>query len=300
LSDINPQDFENLTYDILQTIGLKNLTWRTPGSDAGRDIEGEYYQPDISGSFIRQKWFIECKHYSSSIDWATVWKKIAHADSKNADFLLVATNSNPSPQCESEISNWNNQSHRVKIRFWRGYDFDRLLLTYPNVAQKFGVGNFKVEKISGISALAIENSKITSAAYLTHSFDQNPRLALIAASSISELIQVRIADLEQFGRYKSIPNLISASSVDGVIIYDSEDYCLSELTIRVINSVLSYLFKEPPKSKLNGNIWLFKFESTIKNNASLNSLIMKISLELNLEFLGILEEEKSIRFRIRQ
>jgi hypothetical protein len=96
-TNLSPYQFENLTYDLLQAAGLKRLVWRTPGSDGGRDIEGLYTAIDFSSYHYTQKWYIECKRYSSSIDWPTVWNKIAYADARKVDFLLLVTNSNPSP-----------------------------------------------------------------------------------------------------------------------------------------------------------------------------------------------------------
>jgi Restriction endonuclease len=91
-TDLSPHQFENLTVDLLQVAGLKRLVWRTLGPDGGRDIEGFYTSIDFSNYYYTKRWYIECKRYSSSIDWPTVWNKIAYADARKANFLLFVTN----------------------------------------------------------------------------------------------------------------------------------------------------------------------------------------------------------------
>src|SRR5689334_4421657 len=99
IARLSPGQFENLTFDCMKAAGLKNVVWRTPGADGGRDIEGYAFDRDLSGQDVVQKWYVECKLYSSSLDWPTIWNKISYADAQGADFLLVVTNSNPSPTC---------------------------------------------------------------------------------------------------------------------------------------------------------------------------------------------------------
>jgi len=53
-SDLAPSEFENFSFDILNAAGVRNLTWRTPGADGGRDIEGSIFVTDFSGSSVEQ------------------------------------------------------------------------------------------------------------------------------------------------------------------------------------------------------------------------------------------------------
>jgi hypothetical protein len=79
LKTLTPQDFENLTYDLLMLAGIRNLVWRTPGSDGGRDLEGLYNRVDFADGVVSEVWYFECKRYQSAIDWPTVFGKIAYA-----------------------------------------------------------------------------------------------------------------------------------------------------------------------------------------------------------------------------
>ncbi len=201
-------------FDCLRASGLRNLLWRTPGADGGRDIEGWRFVNDFSGQDTSQKWFIECKRYSNSLDWPTVWKKIAYADGHLADYLLVATNSNPSPACENEIARWNEGRRTPIIRFWRGYDLPRIIRSFPHIAVAYGLAtNIQTTDAAALSLSAIVTG-ITQAAYVSHSLGGDVSLGLEAGSYLSELLSHRLSDLERFGRFVPGAELQSAPAFD--------------------------------------------------------------------------------------
>jgi hypothetical protein len=217
ISSLSPTEFENLTYDLAQASGLRNLVWRTPGADGGRDIEGIAHLRDLTGHFSTQRWYVECKRYSASVDWPTVWKKIAYADVQGADVLLLCTNSNPSPDCESEIAKWNNDRRRPLIRVWRGYELAALLLEHNDIAIAYG--------LSGVLSPSVETHKIhgvigriLQAAYVTHTFEQDPFFALEAGSCLSELVSKRLAEYMGYGRFLDVPNDIDNLGFDWLVV----------------------------------------------------------------------------------
>lgn len=211
---LTPNEFENLAFDLLQAAGLRNLIWRTPGADGGRDIEGQYLVNDFSGAAALEKWYAECKRYSSPIDWPTLFGKIAYAEVLEADYLLLITNSNPSPQCETKISEWNAERRRVRVRVWRGYEMAQLLEAYPAVAAKYGL----LDKAAPIDVeflpLLLEINKVAQASYVALEFDQSPRSGLEMAASLSELISVRMAQLRAHGKILPVNVLQSAPDYD--------------------------------------------------------------------------------------
>jgi restriction endonuclease Mrr len=121
LKRLPPDAFENLTYDLLFLSGLRNLRWRTPSADGGRDIEGEFSVIDFSGETNVQKWYIECKRYAQTLNWPTVYEKLAIAENHHADYLLFVTTSNFSVPCRDEVER-HNKARRVKIRIWPFYE----------------------------------------------------------------------------------------------------------------------------------------------------------------------------------
>jgi Restriction endonuclease len=199
VAQMTARSFENLVFDLLQASGMMNLTWRTPGPDGGRDIEGITSSQDASGYSTHQRWYIECKRYTRSIGWPTVWEKIGYAENQNANFLLLVTNSNPSPRCETEISQWNAGRRSLKVRVWRGYDLDRLFTVYPSVAAKYGLRAEIAHLRSGLIELASELMKIVQSAYAAHGLARDVQPALEAAAALSELLSLRLDDLRRYG-----------------------------------------------------------------------------------------------------
>ncbi len=139
LKKLSPLNFENLIFDLLQDIGLKNTVWRTPGRDSGRDIQGEWFFSDLSGYNMHQVWYVECKKYSSSVSWPIVWEKISFAQSNSADVLLFTVTSSLSPQAVDEVNKWNSQKNRPVIRVWNGFDIVNKLKTAPLISIKYGL-----------------------------------------------------------------------------------------------------------------------------------------------------------------
>ena len=180
---------------------MKNVVWRTPGADGGRDIEGLSFVRDISGQDVVQKWYIECKLYSSSLDWPTIWNKIAHADAQGADFLLVVSNNNPSPMCETRIEEWNAARRRPVVRFWRGYDLPSFLNSHPRIAVMYGLSEGAERIDASVLPLSIVIAKTAQAAFLADSFGASPTIALEAAAALSELLSRRLDDLKKYGRF---------------------------------------------------------------------------------------------------
>jgi hypothetical protein len=190
ISKFEPRDFENLAFDLLQSAGMRNMVWRTPGADGGRDIEGQCVFNDLSGAITVQKWYVECKRYSSPVDWPTLWGKIAYADNQEADFLLLVTNSNPSPQCETQLSAWNAQRRRVQVRVWRGYEIANILDGYPAVATKYGLRDKPAPIDVEFLPLFIEVTKVAQASYTALELNADPGPGLEVAASLTELISL--------------------------------------------------------------------------------------------------------------
>ncbi|MER9233820.1 restriction endonuclease [Mesorhizobium sp. M0622] len=204
-ADISPLEFENFTYDILSAGGMRHLTWRTPGADGGRDLEGDVFTCDYSGFTNRERWYVECKRYAASLDWPLIYGKIAHADTNRADFLLVVTNSNPSPACETQISIWNEARRSPRIRVWRGYELHVLANRFPAIAAKYGLRPSPDSTVAEFLDLALEISKISQAAYAAVTLGTDATPAIEASSALSELFSVRARDMAEYGRFIPLP-----------------------------------------------------------------------------------------------
>ncbi len=191
LKRLSPTEFEHLTFDLAVMAGMRNVTWRTPGADNGRDIEGEVITTDFSGAIQFDRWYVECKRYSSSIDWPTVYGKLAYADNKNADFLLFVTTSALSPTCKSEVAEHNRRKRRPTIRHWDGAALAQRVEREPFLLAKYSLA----ENIdSALSAKPFIETliRIISAAYGAAHFRGSSERELECATMLSELFLARL------------------------------------------------------------------------------------------------------------
>lgn len=73
----NSDAFELLVYDLLAAEGFRDLIWRGPSADGGRDIEASWSATDPIGGILRTRWYVECKWYTDSVlddePWQLAW-----------------------------------------------------------------------------------------------------------------------------------------------------------------------------------------------------------------------------------
>ena len=242
LSDLSPREFENLVFDCAKAIGISNLVWRTPGADGGRDMEGLVYTRDISGHQKTDIWYVECKRYNTSIDWPTVWKKIAYADVLDADVFFLVTNNNPSPKCESKIQEWNAKKKKPIIRVWRGYDFPSFLRSQPSISASYGLAPNLSPAQGQLISLSDLILRITHSAYAACIFDHDPLPALETASALSELLHHRLADFQSFGRFVSGPKALLAPQYDWLHA-EGRTHAWEDVSLRALATFLHYLWQ---------------------------------------------------------
>lgn len=71
-ADLKGRDLEECVYWLLDSMGAKDLEWRSGGSgggaaDGGRDLEAHFYVNTIDGELEAQKWWIECKGRAGTV-----------------------------------------------------------------------------------------------------------------------------------------------------------------------------------------------------------------------------------------
>jgi hypothetical protein len=198
---LSPIAFENLVFDLARAGSLKNLVWRTPGTDGGRDIEGEAAEADFSGQVRLTRWLIECKRYSNSIGWPVVWEKVAYADSATADFLLIVATTTFTPKCLDEISKWNARGRQPIIRVWPINEVVFRVSLNPALANKYNISDTPSAPASALSNLALHTAKMSQAASASLAIGKPSEKHLEAATALAELMLVRSTDMEQEGRF---------------------------------------------------------------------------------------------------
>jgi hypothetical protein len=201
LKALTPQEFENFAYDLLLLSGMRNLVWRTPGADGGRDLEGEFSTIDFSGDHATQRWYIECKRYKSAIDWPTVHEKLAIAENHRADFLLFVTTSNFSSPCRDEVDRRNKRGGSVRIPQRDSYDwckpkplpasgFDQTSLRAALTAIRAITGQRTLTCDASESVVTVENVTRAEALRTTRLFALTETFGLLNASIASTSIRL--------------------------------------------------------------------------------------------------------------
>jgi hypothetical protein len=218
LTTLTPSEFENLVFDLVQVLGMKNCVWRTPGRDGGRDIQGEWFIQDLSGQIVAQSWYVECKRHEASVGWPSVWEKISYAESNGADVLLVAVSSSLSPQAVDEVNKWNNQRKSPSVRFWNGVDVETKLRLFPTLEVKYGL-SLDPQRDKATALLPVINIllKYSYASHAAEVFMSPSPRKLAVLYSITELVASRLADIEASGGFLVHPFRKDKDSYDWLV-----------------------------------------------------------------------------------
>jgi len=128
-SDITPEDFENLVFQLLEEMGFSNIQWRKGGpgnsaTDGGRDLEATFWSIQPAGSHELTYW-IEVKYRTNSLERVQVQATINNAAADvTLDNLIIVTNSTITNPTLDWISTFQSGHQRPRISTWQGHDLD--------------------------------------------------------------------------------------------------------------------------------------------------------------------------------
>lgn len=239
LVTISPTTFENVTYDLLSSMGLVDLVWRTPGADGGRDIEGDIHKLDFSSTHIKERWYVECKRYSNSIDWPTVHEKLSYADNHSADYLLFVTTATFSPKCTDEVAKWNRNKKFPQVRFWPGYELEERLSKFPKILLKHGLVSTAPIQAPAFLDLTMQIAKATTSALGRDSLmtvaTENKELTYSAA--LSELLLARMQQFDSQNRTFAEPLVLPTDAFEWTS-FASDKYPFDRYAFRAFLTLL--------------------------------------------------------------
>jgi hypothetical protein len=138
-ADLKGRDLEECVYWLLDSMGAKDLEWRTGGSgggaaDGGRDLEAQFYVPAVDGELEAQKWWIECKGRAGTVDPNEVKEAVNNAMAiGKLDCLVIATNTQFSNPTRDWVKQWQSTYSRPKVKLWDHAQLDRYLSRHPDV-----------------------------------------------------------------------------------------------------------------------------------------------------------------------
>ena len=295
IGKLTPTQFENLTYDLLLSLGMKNLEWRTPGADGGRDIEGEMFICDFSKIQTVEKWHIECKRYTDSVPWPTIHEKVAYGDTQKADFLLLITNSMPSPACRDEIKKWNDQKRFPRIRCWDGVKLEELILAEKAIRIKYSLSTEKHLLDLFSSPLVEVSTKVILSAYGKAA---EPSEDLELAAAIGDLL------LSSYSAYEKGESIVRKKSQIERDLYQwvipSKDCNISTFDPNGLRAVLSAVRFCGKLKTLNlemnqdGAVLLPEAKESLLLNKILTQISLSSNIEINWGRTGIILKSRTV------
>lgn len=138
--DLSPTDFEELVFDLLETIGFVNVDWRkgTPKdaspSDRGRDIEAQLLVTDIDGHQRFERWFVDAKHYEKGVPPEAIQGLVTWSQAERPDVALVAASGYLSNPAKDWIDQYRrNQTPSFRLRHWERPQLNRMISEHPDV-----------------------------------------------------------------------------------------------------------------------------------------------------------------------
>lgn len=279
LLGLSPTAFENLTYDLLRAGDLTNVSWRTPGADGGRDIEGFYTERDPSGYTKKSRWLIECKRYSNTVNWPTVWEKVAYGDSGDADVLLLVTSSKFSTRCIDEIDKWNGLNRRPAIRVWPRHEVVFRLSLKIEIAQKYSLTVNKVAPAQSIADLAIHVARMTQAVMASISANAVSDRHVYAATSLANLLHIRSIDLAEASHVRVSPGS-ATSALPPAYITSGGDVDVSAYDSVGLNCLLAsfhVIMRKAPKLSMHEKCIIVKVSDDAGRMAIETKLVKAVS-----------------------
>ncbi len=151
LKHLKSLDLEECVYWLLDAMGATELEWRVGGTgsgaaDGGRDLDAIFYSPSDLGEMKRQRWWVECKGRSSTLETEAV--KVAANNAlvqSDLDHLVVATNTGFTNPTRDWIEKWQLAHPRPRVHLWDGPVLERLLSQQPQVVLRLFAGALSAE-----------------------------------------------------------------------------------------------------------------------------------------------------------
>lgn len=140
--DMKAKDLEECVYWLLDAMGARDLEWRTGGTgggaaDGGRDLEATFYQPTPDGEMEPQRWWIECKGRSRTVESDAV-KSAVHtaAALPGLAYVVVVTNAAFSNPTRDWVKTWQIGHPTPRVKLWDRTTLVRLLSRQPRVVSR--------------------------------------------------------------------------------------------------------------------------------------------------------------------
>jgi len=139
---IQGKDLEELLYWLLDEMGAKDLEWRIGGTssgaaDQGRDLEAFFYMSSPDGEMVRQKWWVQAKGRSKTVEAKAIKEAIITASGiPDVDVILIVTNTQFSNPTRDWVKQWVGTNPRLAVKLWDKNDLEKLVCKHPSVISR--------------------------------------------------------------------------------------------------------------------------------------------------------------------
>lgn len=139
---IKGHDLEECVYWLMDSMGAKDLEWRVGGSgggsaDGGRDLEARFFSPSPDGEMEAERWWIECKGRSGTLEPDAVKSACNNALAEpDLSYLVIATNTTFSNPTRDWVKAWQVRHPRPKVKLWDQSSLERMLSRHPSAVSR--------------------------------------------------------------------------------------------------------------------------------------------------------------------
>jgi hypothetical protein len=132
-------DLEECLYWLLADMDAKELDWRKGGlgggaADQGRDIEAVFARPTPDGEVEIQRWWVEAKGRSGTVEASVVHDAVNRVASRaDIDVVIIATNTQFSNPTRDWVREWQKTHPRPFVRLWERETLEKLVIAHPSV-----------------------------------------------------------------------------------------------------------------------------------------------------------------------
>jgi hypothetical protein len=147
----DPTDFEEFCFQLLDGLdGFSNVDWRkgTPKqaspADRGRDIVADVERIDVDQSKHVERWFVDCKHYSTGVPPEALQGLLAWAHAERPHVALVIASGYLSNACKDYLSDYEeNNRPPFRIKYWEQPILDKLTRGNRELLDRFLLGGIR-------------------------------------------------------------------------------------------------------------------------------------------------------------
>lgn len=139
---LKARDLEECIYWLMDSLGARDLEWRTGGAgngaaDGGRDLEAWFYSPAPDGDMEGQRWWIECKGRSGTLEPDAVKHACVNAHGqKDLAYLVIVTNTDFSNPTRDWVKEWQVKNPVPKVKLWDRSSLERMLSKHPGAVAR--------------------------------------------------------------------------------------------------------------------------------------------------------------------